>query len=442
MMAYGIALMSIMAVAGGGPARQAKQTGPDPETKLVAEGNNRFALQLYQKLREDKGNLFLSPYSISTALAMTYAGARGATQEQMAQVLCLPTAKHVAQPPSAGEQGITPEGGGATGQARKPMSQDQLAQVFGKMIKDLNSRGGRGGFETRPYYELRVANALWGQKDYNFLPAFVGLVETQYGGALQNVDFAAAAEQARQTINAWVAKQTNDKIKDLISPGVLDAMTRLVLTNAIYFKGNWASQFEKDQTQDQPFTLVDGTKVQAPMMNQQTRFGYAETDGLQVLEMPYKGEELSMVILLPKKTDGIKELEQALTTESLTKWLSVLRRREVIVSVPKFKMTSKFSLAQVLQSMGMTDAFTEKADFTGMATRRELFISAVVHQAYVDVNEEGTEAAAATGAVIGVTSVGPGMTPIFRADHPFLFLIRDKATGSLLFLGRVMNPQA
>jgi len=315
------------------------------------------------------------------------------------------------------------------------MSDEQLAAVFGKVIKDLNTRGGGDK------YELRIANALWGQKDYKFLPAFVGSVEKQYGGALRNVDFVTAAEQARQTINAWVARQTNDKIKDLIGPGVLDAMTRLVLTNAIYFKGNWASQFEKDETQDQPFTLVDGTKVQAPMMNQQTRFGYAQTDMLQVLEMRYKGDELSMVILLPKKMDGIKGLERELTAESLSKWLGAIRRRQVIVSVPKFKMTSKFSLAQVLQSMGMTDAFTDRADFTGMAARRELFLSAVIHQAYVDVNEEGTEAAAATGAVVGVTSIGPDETPVFRADHPFLFLIRDKTTGSILFLGRVTDPQ-
>jgi len=423
MTAYGMALMSAMAVAvaGSGPAGGAKQAGPDRDTKLVAEGNNRFALQLYQKLQDDKSNLFFSPYSISTALAMTYAGARGGTQEQMAQVLHFPTSKETLEKLSADQ---------------KPMTQEQFAQVFGKTIKDLNVRGGGDK------YELRVANALWGQKDYKFLQVFVGSVEKQYGGTLRNVDFVAAAEQARQTINAWVAKQTNDKIKDLISPGVLDAMTRLVLTNAIYFKGNWASQFKKNQTQDQPFTLLDGTKVQVPMMNQQTRFGYAETDALQVLEMPYKGDELSMLILLPKKMDGIKALELGLTGESFSKWVGALRRRQVIVSVPKFKMTSRFSLAQVLQSMGMTDAFSDKADFSGMTGNRDLFISAVIHQAYVDVNEEGTEAAAATGVTMRLTSVGPDMTPVFRADHPFLFLIRDKTAGSILFLGRVMNPQS
>jgi serpin B len=415
--------MSVMTVAVGGssPAGETKQAGPDRDMRLVAEGNNRFALQLYQRLHDDKSNLFFSPYSISAALAMTCAGARGGTQEQMTRVLHFPVSKEVLEKLIADQT---------------PMTQEQLAQVFGKTIKDLNARGGGDK------YELRVANALWGQKDYKFLPTFVGLVEKQYGGALRNVDFVAAAEQARQTINAWVAKQTNDKIKDLIGPGALDAMTRLVLTNAIYFKGNWASQFKKDQTQDQPFTLLDGTNVQVPMMNQQTRFGYGETDALQVLEMPYKGDELSMVILLPKKTDAIRELEQGLTGESFSKWLGAIRTRQVIVSVPKFKMTSRFSLAQVLQSMGMTDAFSDKADFSGMTGSRDLFISAVVHQAYVDVNEEGTEAAAATGVTMRLTSVGPDTTPVFRADHPFLFLIRDKTTGSILFLGRVMNPQS
>ncbi|MBN1506944.1 MAG: serpin family protein [Sedimentisphaerales bacterium] len=432
MTAYEMALMSLLTVsAAGNPAGEPKPAGPDSNTMPIAEGNSRFALQIYQRLQDDQGNLFFSPYSISTALAMTYAGARGRTQQQMAQVLSFPTA-HVAQPPSAGEQGTTAGGGSAT---RAPMPPEKLAEVFGEMIKDLNERG------TGDKYELRIANALWGQKDYRFLPSFVQLVENQYGGALRNVDFIAAAEPARRTINNWVAKQTNDKIKDLISPGALNFRTRLVLTNAIYFKGNWASQFEKDRTRDQPFTLLDGTKAQVAMMSQQSRFNYGQTDTLQVLEMPYKGDDLSMVILLPKKTDGIKALEQDLAPENLAKWLTNLRRRQVIVFVPKLKMTSKFSLAQVLQSMGMTDAFTDRADFSGMTGNRDLYLSAVIHQAYVDVNEEGTEAAAATGAVVGITSIGPDMTPVFRADHPFLFLIRDRATGSILFLGRVLNPQ-
>jgi serpin B len=400
-----LAWMTALLVSGCAAGQPAETTSERKEASPVADGNNQFALQLYQALRGTEGNLFFSPYSISTALAMAYAGARGETQQQMAQVLHLPA-----------------------------MTQEQLAQAFGAIIKGLNKRGGAGT------YQLRVANALWGQQDYKFLPAFTELVEEQYGGTLRNVDFVTAAEQARQTINAWVDKQTDGKIKDLIGPGVLNTMTRLVLTNAIYFKGNWAQQFEKDQTRNQPFTLADGTKVQVPMMNQQAHFGYAEADTLQALEMPYVGDELSMIVLLPKKTDGIKELEEQLTPENLSDWMDQISRREVIVSMPKFKLTDKFDLGRTLQSMGMTDAFTQRADFSGMAGTRNLLISAVIHQAYVDINEEGTEAAAATGVSVSLTSIGPESTPVFRADHPFLVLIRDKPSGSILFLGRTMKP--
>ncbi|GAI76663.1 unnamed protein product, partial [marine sediment metagenome] len=263
-----------------------------------------------------------------------------------------------------------------------------------------------------------------------------------YDGRLSEVDFAGATETARKTINAWVEKKTKDKIKELLKPGVLNRLTRLVLTNAIYFKGNWDSQFEKARTQPAPFTLTDGKKVNVPMMNQTEKFKYTEAESFQALELPYVDNELSMVILLPKETDGLSDFEKTLTAGNLSEWLGKLRKRKVIVSVPKFRMTSQFSLAAVLKSMGMTDAFVpDAADFSGMNGKRDLFISAVIHKAYVEVNEEGTEAAAATGVVIGVTSM-PARPPVFRADHPFLFLIRDNRTGSILFIGRVMNPKA
>lgn len=391
----------------------------------VVEGNNRFAMELYRTLRATDGNLFFSPYSVSTALAMTYAGAKGPTEAQMAETLCLPTS------PSVFEK---------MGMAGAPITPEAFAEAFGAIIKDLNAQGEAGK------YELKVANALWGQEGYAFLPAFASLVETQYGGKLREMDFVQAAEQARQTINTWVAKQTNNKIKDLIGRGVLGSMTRLVLTNAIYFKGNWATQFKEDRTRPEPFTLLDGKTVQAPMMNQKETFGYTEVGAnddsplLQILELPYVDEALSMVILLPKATDGIQRMESELTVENLSAWLDGLRKQEVKVTIPKFKMTSKFSLQQVLAKMGMTDAFSDAADFSGMTGRRDLFISAVIHQAYVDVNEEGTEAAAATGVVMKLTSIGPDRTPVFRADHPFIFTIRDNESGSILFLGRVMNP--
>ncbi len=266
----------------------------------------------------------------------------------------------------------------------------RFALEFGKIIKDLNRRGRAGG------YELRVANALWGQKRYRFLDEFLETVRTNYDGQLSEVDFVKAAETARKTINTWVEKKTNNKIKNLIPKGVLNSMTRLVLTNAIYFKGNWAKQFKMDKTKDTPFTLANGRKVNVAMMNQTGQFNYMETESFQALELPYVDDELSMIILLPKEFDGLDEFEKTLTAENLSKWLGNLRNRKVIVSIPKFKMTSQFGLAPVLKSMGMVDAFSANADFSGMNGKRDLFISAVIHKAYVDVNEEGTEAAAAT----------------------------------------------
>ena len=400
-----LVLMILLGIAAGcfGADKPAEEQKTDEE--IVVEGNNEFALELYAKLRVQQGNLFFSPYSISTALAMTWAGARAETEKQMARVL------HFTLP------------------------QERLHKAFCGLQTRLNAPDkGRS-------YELNVANALWGQKGEGFLEEFLGLVKTNYGGGLNEVDFVQAAEAARQTINAWVEKETNGKIKDLIGKSVLDRMTRLVLTNAIYFKGNWARQFEKDRTKDGPFTLLSGGKVDVPMMNQTAEFNYMEAEDLQGLELPYVDDELSMIILLPREVDGLGELEKTLTAERLSQWLAGLHKRKVIVSVPKFRMTSKFGLADVLKSMGMTDAFCGVADFSGMNGKRDLFISAVIHKAYVDVNEEGTEAAAATGVVMRLTSARPEEPVVFNADHPFVFLIRDNKSGSILFIGRVMNPK-
>jgi serpin B len=402
----------------------APQENSDKE--VIMRGNNGFALELYAKLRDSKGNLFFSPYSISTALAMTYAGARGRTETEMADVLHFPTAAGKIEP----EPNHDP-----IKSTRQILSRRRFHSAFGNIIKDLNARGEKGS------YELTVANALWGQKGYGFLKAFLELINAHYGGGLNEVDFVGATERARKTINAWVEKETNDKIKDLIQPGVLDSMTRLVLTNAVYFKGNWARQFDKVRTMQAPFTLANGQKQDVAMMNQTAEFKYTETESLQVLELPYVDDELSMIILLPKKLDGLNELEETLTLEKLLKWQAKLRKREVFVSVPRFKMTSQFGLAGVLKSMGMREAFSTRADFSGMNGKKDLFISAVIHKAYVDVNEEGTEAAAATAVTMTLTAVAPSPTPVFWADHPFLFLIRDNDCGSILFLGRVMNPK-
>lgn len=422
---YVFVLLVMIAIASGASAKIEVKEGE----RVIVEGNNNFALRLYAKLRTREGNLFFSPYSISTALAMTYVGARGQTKMQMARVLQFPMEPYKAlDTDNQGRPFYRIE--------TRLMSREHITAAFGSLQRSLTAESKKGG------YELSVANALWGQKGYGFLKEFLELIKINFGGGLNEVDFISAAESARRTINTWVEKKTRDKIKNLIPKGVLNRLTRLVLTNAIYFKGNWASQFKENRTKDALFTLVSGERVNVPMMNQTADFNYMETEDFQGLELPYVDNELSMIILLPKRVGGLAEFEKTLILRNFWQWLAKLRKREVIVSVPKFKMTSQFRLANVLKSMGMTDAFVPNvADFSGMNGKKDLFIWAVIHKAYVNVNEEGTEAAAATGVVVGITSVGPTKIPVFRADHPFLFLIRDNRSGSILFIGRVMNPK-
>jgi serpin B len=333
---------------------------------------------------------------------MTYAGARGDTADEMARAL------HFTLPPG------------------------RLHPAFAALLKGLNAGGQKRG------YQLSVANALWGQKGEGFKADFLKLVQDDYGGGLKEVDFRHNAEAARREINAWVEKQTQDKIKDLLQPGTIDQLTRLVLTNAVYFKGDWNSQFKKDLTRDEPF-LAGGDKVTAPMMHQASKFKYLDADTVQVLEMPYVGKDLSMVVLLPKKVDGLAELEKSLSAARLALWLSRAREQEVVVSLPRFKATSEFRLESQLTALGMKKAFVPgQADFSGMNGKDDLSVGAVVHKAYVDVNEEGTEAAAATGVVIRTLALP--VRPELRADHPFVFLIRDARNDSVLFLGRLMKP--
>jgi serpin B len=375
---------------------------PAADKATAVRDNNAFAFALYAQLRERDGNLFFSPESISTALAMTYAGAKGQTAEEMASTL------HFS------------------------LGQERLHPAMAALLHDLHAdREAKG-------YQLHTANALWGQKGVPFLPEFLALVKDNYGAGLNEVDFRNATEQARQTINAWVEKQTNDKIKNLIAEGVLRPDTDLVLTNAIYFKGDWASPFKKERTHDAPFQVSADEKVTVPLMEQTAKFSYLDGDTFQALELPYAGQDLSMVVLLPKKADGLAALEQQLTEARVRGWLARLRPEEVRVALPRFKVESGFDLAKTLEAMGMKQAFTPEADFSGMDGRRDLFISAVIHKAYADVNEEGTEAAAATAVLM--TRAAARINPIFRADHPFVFLIRDTRSGSVLFLGRVVNP--
>jgi RNA polymerase sigma factor (sigma-70 family) len=372
----------------------------------VVKGNTEFALDLYGRLRTADGNLFYSPYSISTALAMTYAGARADTAEQMAKALHF------------------------------TLEQDRLHPGFAALHKELNGDGPKRG------YQLSGANTLWGHKDIDFRNEFLATIQANYDGGLHLVDFIGAREEARRTMNAWVEKQTREKIKDLIKESHLTLWTRLVLTNAIYFKGDWARQFPKGATREGPFQVTTDKQVKVPLMHQTARFKHLDNGTFQILELPYQGNDLSMIVLLPKKVDGLADLEKSLTPATLAECLPKLREEEVIVTLPKFKVTAELDLKEQLSALGMPLAFDrDKADFTGMAENPDgnLYIFKVVHKAFVDVDEEGTEAAAATAVVINIYK-SARQEAVFRADHPFLFLIRDNRSGSVLFLGRLVNP--
>jgi serpin B len=371
----------------------------------VAEGNNAFAVDLYGQLRKQDGNLFFSPESISTAFAMAYAGARGTTSVQMANTL------HFALPP------------------------DSLHPAMGALLTNLNA--------AHPGYQLHVADALWAEKDYKFLDEYLKLTSNDYGAGFNRVDFKTAPESVRQTINQWVEQKTENKIKDLIPPRAISPATRLVLTNAIYFKGDWETKFDKAQTQDEDFHLSAAQNVKAPLMHSSAKFGYFKGDTFQALNIPYKSGELSMVVLLPNDVAGLPALEKSMTAANVNQWLSQLHvGPKVIVTLPKFKMTDQLELSNALGALGMAQAFQPgTADFSGMTGRRDFWISSAIHKAFIDVNEEGTEAAAATAIVMRSMAMAREQPPvIFRADHPFLFLIRDNRSGSILFMGRVTDP--
>jgi serpin B len=378
---------------------------PQAELGPVVEGNTAFGVALFQQLRETEGNLFFSPYSISTALAMTYGGARGQTQKEMAEVLRF---------------------------SLKLEEHNERFSALQSYIKAVQRKGS---------VRLSVANSLWGQRDYRFLDAFLTNTKTFYGAGLQTVDFARETEAARQAINAWAEKETEGKIKELLRPNVLTPAAVLVLCNAIYFKGNWAVQFDAKQTRVADFFVAVDKPTKAPMMNQRKDIRNGDFGDFGAIELPYKGGQLSMVVLLPKELDGLPSLERSLTARRLQDCLGILGvspKSSVRVSLPKFRTTSCFDLGKTLVKMGMVAAFGRDADFSGMDGNRGLFISKVVHKAFVEVNEEGTEAAAATAVVMESESV-PRVT-VFNANHPFLFLIRENETGSILFLGRLADP--
>ena len=381
----------------------------DSDLKVVSQGINKFSFDLYKKLKDkDKGkgknkeeNIFYSPASISIALAMTYAGARGNTEKQMANVLNF------------------------------TLPQNRLHPAYSKLIENLKSNKD---------YELSIANALWLQKDYKYLQEFLNTMEKYYKGGFNEVDYKTNPEGARIKINNWVSKETKEKIKDILNPGDITSLTRLVLTNAIYFKGKWQTEFDKMATRDEDFYLINGQKTKVKMMYQKNTFNYYKNDDLQLLEIPYKGDKVSMVIILPK-VGKFKTVENMMDEKKLQEWLKNAMKTEVKVYIPRFKFTQGFNLSNVLSDMGMKDAFSPAAaDFSGInGEKNDLYITSVIHKAFVEVNEEGTEAAAATAIVMDTKALLIEEL-VFKADHPFIFLIRDKKTGSILFMGRVMDP--
>jgi len=381
----------------------ANDAGSTPQgIQEVVRAGNQFAFKLYSELvKTETGNIFYSPYSIFSALAMTYEGARGKTAEEMKTVFSFPES-------------------------------NVLRPNFAALYNRIN--------EASKDYELRTGNALWTQKDYPFLEDYLKIVEEYYGGKAAVLDFINKAEESRQTINTFIEEQTNHKIKDLIPPGVLDELTRLVLTNAVYFKGDWKIAFNESLTMEEDFWITSDRSIKVQMMhmkpNETMRFNYADAGDVQIIELPYKGEKISMLIILPK---NLEAAESSLTLEKLNEYKAKMKEEKLDeICLPKFELETKYFMRQTLSALGMPSAFSGAADFSGMTGRRDLFISEVIHQAYVKVDEEGTEAAAATAVIMELTAIPE--TKVFRADHSFIFIIQENETGIVLFMGRVVNP--
>ncbi|KAM7370127.1 hypothetical protein PAMP_011407 [Pampus punctatissimus] len=379
---------------------------------LLSKANTDFSLALFKKLSDDNnaGNIFFSPFSISSALAMVLLGARGNTATQMSE--CLKTQKF----------------------------QDDVHTSFSQLLSELN--------KPDALYALSVANRLYGEQSYQFVEDFLTQTRKYYNAELESVDFITSSEAARVNINSWVEKNTQGKIKDLLVQGVVDNMTRLVLVNAIYFKGNWNKKFQESATHDAQFRLNKNETKPVKMMIQKTKFPltFIPEANCQILEMPYKGKELSMLIFLPNEikdsSTGLENLETQLTHDNFVEWTrpDMMDEVEVQVGLPRFKMEENYNMNKVLASMGMVDAFNiATSDFSGMSPANDLVLSKVVHKAFVEVNEEGTEAAAATAAIMMLRCALRPAT--FIADHPFLFFIRHNPSMNILFAGRYCSPE-
>ncbi|MFA5773564.1 MAG: serpin family protein [Candidatus Paceibacterota bacterium] len=374
----------------------------------VVLANNSFAFDVFSKLIKKGENTFFSPFSISSAFGMVYEGANGKTADEIQSVFHFPKDINI------------------------------LRTSFSSINNEIN--------KPNSDYQLTIANALWAQKDYKFLDEYFSNVDKYYSGKATNLDFKNATEDARLTINKWIEDKTNSKIKDILPPKSLDTMTKLVLTNAIYFNGKWDKTFDKKETKaDTTFLSDSGNDIKVNMMQQsnddKTIFNYTENENSQMLEMPYKGDKLSMIIVLPKE-NNITSFEKLFTLSNFDNWKKNLKKQRVNVYIPQFKFGIKYLMADTLKLMGMPTAFSGNADFSKMDGTKDLFISSVIHQAFVDVNEDGTEAAAATVISMNAGSYfheGP-VIPTFYANHPFLFVIQDTTNGNILFIGKIVNP--
>ncbi|MCH8209150.1 MAG: serpin family protein [Nitrospinae bacterium] len=372
-------------------------------------GINKFAINLYSRLVSSEKNLFFSPYSIFCALALSHAGAAGRTLEHMSAVMSF------------------------------PMDGDKMHCLNGKLMASLTRT------HEEAEYKLKVANSLWLQEGYPILEKYVQFIEETYHAAPRAADFETSVESARQSINRWVEDLTENLIRDLIPPDTLSELTRLILVNAMYFKGYWVFAFDEELTQEKPFKrgLSGGGERPVPMMFQTDEFWYMEEEDFQVLQLPYAGGDLAMLAILPREVDGLESIEKNLAAGNLEDWISKLRRETVQALLPKFKLSAGMMLGNVLRKMGMNDAFSpEAADFSKITQREKIYLSEVAHQAFVEVNEKSTEAAATAGIVDGLGEPEePPKIYFFRADHPFVFMIRDQNSGSILFLGCLVDPE-
>ena len=373
----------------------------------IVQANNNFAINLYSQYKSEEGNIFFSPFSISVAMAMVYEGANGATKGEIQSVFGFPEDSNLRQ------------------------------TQYLNLVSEIN--------KENKEYKLQMSNALWAEQDFQFLDQYFTTIEQYYGGKVTNLDFKRNPEPSRLIINNWVQNQTNNRITDLIPLGVIHNQIKLVLTNTIYFKGEWFKPFNEKYTRDRDFWITPDKSIKVPMMGLTSSLPmyYDKDEDLQILEIPYSGDDISMLILLPGNRSTIKKnngelitVENSLTIEKLSKWKENLRKQKVRVNIPRFKFETKYLMAKDLSEMGMPIAFTDFADFSGMTGEIFLKIDKIIHQAFIEVNEKGTEAAAATA-----TTIMPMRAPpAFQADHPFIFIIQQRDSGNILFMGRVSNP--